>query len=100
MIVPHGYRLRITGEGVLIFLGYGLFFWRTFKSDPGNRLIECGSITLMVFLTFMAMIGSNSDAAPSWLFGAGLILIVLLCLVTLFFLFQRVFRAMVRRFRQ
>jgi Na+/melibiose symporter-like transporter len=100
MIAAHGSHLRITAEGVLIFLGYGLFYWRIFRSNPGNRLIECGSITLIVFLPFMAMIGSNDGDAPGWLFGASLILIVLLCFATLFFLFQRVFRALVRRFNQ
>jgi len=97
MIATHGSHLRITGEGVFIFLGCGLFFWRTFKSNPGNRLIECGSITLLAFLAFMAMIASNGVDDPGWLFGAILILLVLLCFATLFFLFQRVFRAVARR---
>ena len=100
MIATHGSQLRITAEGVLIFVGYGLFFWRTFRSNPGNRLIECGSITLIVFLAFMAMIASKALDDPGWLFGAWLILTLLLCFATLFFLFQRVFRALVRRFNQ
>src|SRR3569623_126524 len=97
MIATHGSHLRITGEGVFIFLGYGHIFWRTFKSNPGNRLIECGSIALLAFLAFMAMIASNGVDDPGWLFGAILILLVLLCFATLFFLFQRVFRAVARR---
>jgi hypothetical protein len=100
MIATHGNHLRITGEGVLVFLGYGLFFWRIFKSNPGNRLIECGSITLIVFFAFLAMIASNGGDAPGWLFGALLILVVLFCFATLFFLFQRMFHALVRRSNQ
>jgi len=61
------------------------------------ELIECGSITLLAFLAFMAMIASNGVDDPGWLFGAILILLVLLCFATLFFLFQRVFRAVARR---
>ena len=40
MIATHGSHLRITGEGVFIFLGYGLFFWRTFKSNPGTDRVR------------------------------------------------------------
>jgi hypothetical protein len=45
----------------------------------------------------MAMIASNGVDDPAWLFGATLILIVLLCFPTLFFLFRRLFRALVRQ---
>jgi hypothetical protein len=95
MIATHENQLRTVGGALLIFVFYGLFFWRIFKSNPGNRLIEGGSITLIVFL---AMIPINSAGnVPDWLFGAWLFLIVLLCFATLFFLFQRMFRALVRR---
>jgi hypothetical protein len=54
MIAAHANHLSTVGEAVLAFLGYGLFFRRTFKSDPGNRLIECGSVTLIGTLGYCA----------------------------------------------
>jgi hypothetical protein len=87
MIATDGNDFRSMGGGFLIFLLYGLFFWRLLKGKPGNRLVECGSLTLIVFL---AMIPINSAGEiPDWLFGAWIILIVLLCFATLFFLLQR-----------
>jgi hypothetical protein len=95
MIATDGNQLRTIGGGVLAFLLYGLFFWRVFKKNPGNKLVECGCITLIVFL---AMVPINSaGAVPDWLFGVWLILIVLLCFATLFFLLQRMFAAVSRR---
>jgi hypothetical protein len=89
---------RTFGEALLVFAGYGLFFWRTFKSNPGNRLIECGCITLAVFFAMIPM--SSARDVPDWLFGLWVSLTVLLCLATLFFLFQRIFRAGARRLGQ
>ena len=95
MIATDGNHVRTVGGGLLTFLIYGLFFWRVFKRNPRNRLIECGSITLIIFLAMLPII--SSDDAPDWLFGSCLILLVLLCFATLFFLFQRMFRALARR---
>jgi hypothetical protein len=80
---------------VLVFLLYGLSFWRIFKKNCGNKLIECGCVTLIVFL---AMIPINSaGAVPDLLFGVWVILMVLLCFATLFFPLQRMIRAVSRR---
>ena len=95
VIATDGNHLHTIGGGVLVFLLYGLFFWRVFKKNPGNKLVECGCITVIVFL---AMIPINSaGAVPDWLFGAWLILVVLLCFATLFFLLERMIRAASRR---
>lgn len=98
MIATDGNHIRTIGGGLLVFSLYGLFFWRQFKSNPGNRLIECGSITLIAFLALIPI--SSAGDVPDWLFGSWLILILLLCFATLFFLFQRMFRASVRRPKQ
>jgi hypothetical protein len=95
MIATGGSQFRTIGGGVLVFLLYGLFFWRVFKKNPGNKLVEAGSITLIVFLA-MLPINSAGDV-PDWLFGVWLILILLLCFATLFFLLQRIIRAVSRR---
>ena len=40
---------RIIGSAGLILLD-GLSLWRIFKSNPGEKFIECGSITVIVFV--------------------------------------------------
>jgi hypothetical protein len=80
----------------LVFLGYIAFFWRTFKSKPGNRLVECGSMTVIAFfaMIFVSQLGKAAD----WLMLTWVMLVVLLCLSTLFFVAQRAYQAM-RRYR-
>ena len=49
---------------------------------------------LLIAVILLAMIPINSAGnVPDWLFGVWLILILLLCVATLFFLFQRIFSA-------
>ena len=93
--VTGGNGLHSVGVGVLVALSYWLFFWRVFKANPGNRLVECGCMTLIVFFALVPI--TRSGAAPDWLFGTWVILVLLLCFATLFFLFQRMVRALTRR---
>jgi hypothetical protein len=69
---------------------YLLYFWRVFKSNPGNRVVECGMITLVVF--FSMLLFTRGDV-PNWLFLSWVLMVVLLCFSTLFFLVQRGVRA-------
>ena len=74
-----------------LFVVYAYVLWRLFKDNPGNRLIQCGSITLMVFLVMAALAKANVPLDYwTWLGPA----LFLLCLVTMFFLFQRMYRAL------
>jgi hypothetical protein len=95
MNVTNGSHLGSVGGGMLVAISYWLFFWRVFKENPGNRLVECGCLTLIVFMALIPI--TRAGGSPGWLFGAWLILILLLCFATLFFLFQRMFRALARR---
>lgn len=95
MNVTDGNHLRSVGGGVLVALSYWLFFWRVFKENPGNRLVECGCMTLIVFVALVPI--TRAGAAPEWLFFAWLILTALLCFATLFFCLQRMIRAVKRR---
>jgi len=85
-----GKASRGVGSAVVI-LFYIVYLWRTFRSNPGNRLIECGTLTLIVFFPMVAV--SIFFRPPDWLFFSWLILVVLLCFTTLFFLIQRGIRA-------
>ncbi|MGC1460670.1 MAG: hypothetical protein WA802_00625 [Terracidiphilus sp.] len=95
MIAINAKTIQGIGGALWILLFYGLFFWRTFKSNPGNRVVECGSMTLIVFFALLAL--TQLGSPPDWLFSLWLILLVLLCFSTQFFVMQRVYRAIQRR---
>jgi len=87
--------LQDIGVGFCITLFYAIYFWLIFKKNPGNRLVECGVITVALFLAMLPL--SKLVEIPAWLYGAWIILVVLLCFSTLFFVAQRAYRAFHRR---
>jgi hypothetical protein len=62
MTATQGNHLRTVGEGLLILLFFGLFLWRLLKSKPGNTLVECGFLTLIVFAAIFPV--SNPRDVP------------------------------------
>jgi hypothetical protein len=88
--------IYVAREIGLFFL-YAFIFWRTFKDNPGNRVIQCGSITLMLFLVMVALmrIPKFPIDCVAWLGPA----LFLLCMLTMFFLFQQGYRALRKRFK-
>jgi drug/metabolite transporter superfamily protein YnfA len=91
-IAPHTVNVL---RSIVFFLLYAFIFWRTFKDNRGNRVIQCGSITLMLFLLMMALLRIPHFPVDyvAWL---GLPLL-LLCILTLFFLVQQGYRALRHR---
>jgi hypothetical protein len=81
-------------DSIGLVLFYGFAFWRIFKGNPGNKVIECGSITLMVFVVALALFKAKF---PAWVLGWLFFLVFLLCLLTMFFLVQQAYRAVRRR---
>ena len=79
--------------GLVLF--YGFAFWRIFKGNPGNKVIECGSIILIVFVVLLALF--KVPNFPAWVLAWLGLLLFLLCLLTIFFLAQQGYRAMRRR---
>jgi hypothetical protein len=77
--------LRPLGSFLLVAVVYWLLFWRIIKSNRGNRVIECGSITLMLFFLMMLLI--RLPSLPDWVLPSLGLLLFLLCLLTMFFLF-------------
>jgi hypothetical protein len=62
---------------ILIAVLYSLFFWRTIKSNRGNRVIECGCVALTAFMVLMVLI--NINGLPEWLIPSlGALLLFLL----------------------
>src|SRR5271165_3553909 len=80
-----------VARSIGLFFFYASIFWRTFKNNPGNRVILCGSITLMLFLLMLAL--ARLPQVPidyvAWLGPA----LSVLCMLTMFFLFQQRYRA-------
>ena len=84
-------------KGIGLFFVYAFLFWRLFKDNRGNRVIQCGSVTLMLFLVMVALtqIPRVPDDYVAWLGPA----LFLLCMLTMFFLFQQAYRAVRKRFK-
>jgi hypothetical protein len=78
-----------------VFVLYSFILWRLFKSNQGNRVIQCGSIALMLLMamTVLMRIPHVPVDVVAWL---GLALF-LLCLLTMFFLLQQGYRALRNR---
>jgi len=95
MIAMNGRLIQDIGGGLYSVVFYVLFFWRVFKENPGNRVVECGVITLAVFFAMIPL--TKLQDPPDWVFAPWLILVILLCFSTLFFVLQRAYRAIRRR---
>src|SRR5258708_37669353 len=85
---------RIIGSVGLI-LAYGLSTWRIIKSNPGDKFIECSSITVVVFVVTMAAI--RFRYFPDWFVESLEALLYVLTFLSIFFMFQQAYRALHRR---
>jgi len=93
MIAVDTIILRGIADSIGLVLFYGSALWLIFKRNSGNRVVECGSITLIVFVVMLALFNAKP---PAWTLRWLLLLVFLLCLLTMFFLVQQGYRA-VRR---
>jgi|SRR5690348_13461388 hypothetical protein len=88
-------------RGILSALGvaglYCFTLWRIIKRNAGNKVIECGSIALMVFFVLGALIRADVQNLPSWVIPSLGLLLFLLCLLTMVFLFSQGFNALRNR---
>lgn len=87
--------MRSLASFLLVAVVYWLLFWRIIKGNRGNRVIECGSITLM--LSILMMILMKLPNLPSWVLPSLGLLVFVLCLLTMFFLFVQGVQAIRRR---
>jgi len=60
-----------------------LSLWRIIKVNRGDRVIECGSIALVLF--FLIVLLMKFTNLPGWLMPSLLLLLCLLCLITMFY---------------
>jgi phosphoglycerol transferase MdoB-like AlkP superfamily enzyme len=84
----------ISSLGAVVL--YALYFWRIFKQNPGNRVVQCGvlAIAALLAMAFLSRLGE----IPDWIFAIWILLLILLCFSALFFVAQRGYRA-IRRHR-
>src|SRR5215472_15130067 len=87
--------LRPIVSFLAVAVVYWLSLWRIIKGNRGNRVIECGSITLMLFFLIMPLMKLTS--LPDWVVPSLGALLFLLCLLTMFFLFLQGVQAIRRR---
>jgi phosphoglycerol transferase MdoB-like AlkP superfamily enzyme len=99
MISSNASTAGVIASAFGVMAGYFICLWRVFRSNPANRLVECGTITVSVFYSMVpfSLIPGIRDHFPDWILMPYLLLVFLLCLTTLFFLAQRIWRALFRR---
>jgi hypothetical protein len=78
------------GVGTAAF--YILSFWRIFKTNPEDRSIQCGAVTIIMFVVMLVLV--KIPNFPEWIFAALAILMFALCLLTLFLFAQDGYRAL------
>jgi cation transport ATPase len=95
MIAPNSLTLA---RSIGFFLLYAFMFWRLFRNNRGNRVIQCGSLTLMLFLVMLALMRIPNIPIDyvAWLGFA----LFLLCMLTMFFLLQQGYRALRERLKE
>jgi hypothetical protein len=74
---------------------YCVFFWRTIKVNRKNKVVVSGCVALTVFMLLVVLI--NVDGVPDWVMKSLGGLLLSLCLLTMFFVFQRGIKAIRRR---
>jgi len=101
-MLPNAGSTGAIVSGVGVVAGYLIFLWRVFKRNPGNRLVECGAITMIIFLALVpfSRIPGFTDKIPDWIFVLYILLVVLPSFATLFFLAQRIWRGLIQGEKQ
>jgi hypothetical protein len=64
MLIHTAYAVRSTLGSLLVAVACSLFFWRIIKSNRGNRVIECGSVALMLGILMMLLMKLTN--LPKW----------------------------------
>ena len=78
-----------------LILAYGLSLWRIFRRSRGDKFMEFACITVMLFIVTLRLL--RIPDFPTWVSEPLELLLGLLSFVTVFFMFQQVYRAIRRR---
>ncbi len=83
--------VKIIGSVGLV-LAYCIPFWRIFKSNPGDRFLQCASMTVMA--TLGTMVVYRTRLFPEWTVGFLMALVYILTTVSIFLMCQQGYRAL------
>ena len=86
---------QILIEGLVVTAFYAFADWRVVKANSGDKVIECGVISLI--LAFIAGSVAKSNA-PDWVRGSVGSLMLLMCFVTVGLFARECYQAIRRRF--
>jgi len=92
-----GNALGNVVSGVVLVGVYAGVLWRIVKRNPGNRVIECGSIALVIFFVMAAAI--KIPDIPDWVIPGLGVLFLLVGFLMIFLLMQQGYNAIRRRRR-
>jgi hypothetical protein len=95
MLLPATSGLRSILSVLMVAVVYSLSIWRILKGNRANRVIECGSIALMIALLMVVLI--KVPSLPNWVQPSLVLLLLLLCLLTIVFLLLRGVQAIRQR---
>jgi len=84
-------------SGIALAGFYAAVLWRIVKRNPGNRVIESGSMALVVVFIMAAAI--KVPSLPDWVVPGLGILFLLLGFLMIFFLMQQGYNAIRRKRR-
>jgi hypothetical protein len=87
-------HLQDVFRGVVVTGLYALALWRVVVTNRGNRVVECGVISLILVFG----LGSASRAkAPDWFMESCGILMLIMCFLTVGFFARECYQALRRR---
>jgi hypothetical protein len=92
MVAVDANILRRVIGGAGLILAYGISTWRMIKSNPGDRFIECGSITVMILVVTLAVF--RMRYFPDWVLESLEVLLFLMTFLSILFMFQQGYRAL------
>lgn len=79
---------------VFVVIAYAVYFWRMFKSNHGNKPVQCAIMTFVASLAFIAFLTmvpvGQIGGVPDWVLVSWVILLVLLFLSTIFLVAKRI----------
>jgi hypothetical protein len=81
-------------QGFVVTAVYAFAGWRLVKANSGNKVIECGVISLILVFTGGAVAKSN---APDWVRESIGVLMLLMCLATVGLFARECYQALRRR---
>jgi hypothetical protein len=74
-----------------VVLAYGLSLWRIFSRSRRDKFMEFACITVMLFVVVLRL--DKIPDFPAWILQSVEVLLALLSFVTVFFMFQQLYRA-------